>query len=409
MAKYVIPTIFYQSNLDESSAVEIPYIKSLSWANKTNNNGGFNLITPMFGHNDFVPSFGSWIRLSPGDTIMKVEKIEKECDEKGNFWYKLGGRPTQQTDEIVRDAKNLGYYFRYVYDGFNSETYRTFIPGTPKTMINSRDLLKNSLYEDDLGGFTDVVDDTIAEEITWGTIITGTERPTVQNLTRTLRFALYANRPLNTSNTNVMWNETTGTYTTHVLANASGVFPRIVIGDENNINTVWEKISYNGSWIKSDVTDRQFVKGTQIQLGTSSTYNDFSNNIFQGWWSPGEFVNVRTITLMTLNEYLGFMQNLIPPNPSGTRPAVVDRKIVHVAGGHSGYAFTIKAKGDVESRYKVDYDLGDTVSVNDTRLGLVYTGVVSGATETIDSSGYNVDIEIGVLGATVEQRLSKVI
>jgi hypothetical protein len=42
-------------------------------------------------------------------------------------------------------------------------------------------------------------------------------------------------------------------------------------------------------------------------------------------------------------------------------------------------------------------------------LGVIYTGVVSGAVETIDGNGYNLDIEIDTIGANLEQRLNRVI
>ena len=109
MPRYTVPTVFYQSSLDSATAVEIQYIKSLSWANKTNNNSSFELIIPMEG-NPFTPELKGHVRLSPGNTVMHIEKIERQCDRKGNLWYKIGGRPTQASDEIVREAKNEDYY-----------------------------------------------------------------------------------------------------------------------------------------------------------------------------------------------------------------------------------------------------------------------------------------------------------
>jgi len=387
MARYIVPTIFYQSNLDVNSSVEVPYIKSLSWANKTNNNGNFELVTPMFGLNDFLPMLGGFIRLSPGDTVMQIEKIEKQCDRQNNFWYKMGGRPRQQTDEVARIAKNNNEFFRYVYNGLNAEEYRTYKAGTPVATINSRDLLESSTYEDNLGGFTEIVEDTTHEAKVWGTIITGAERPIVNRVNTFLELAEFSFNG---------WVSVRLPYATDVLSTSSGIFPRIVWGNENNLETQWDRIFYSGSWIKSDITTQIFLQGPVQNMGGFT-------------WTPGGFANQRTITLYSQNEYEGFMGNLMPHNPYGSSPAVVNRTVTHVEGGHAGYAFTIKAKGDVETRYNVDYKLGDTVSVNDTRLGLVYTGVVSGATETIDSSGYNVDIEVGVMGATVEQRLNRVI
>ena len=37
MAKYTVPTVYYQSSLATSTAVEVVYIKNMSWANRINN------------------------------------------------------------------------------------------------------------------------------------------------------------------------------------------------------------------------------------------------------------------------------------------------------------------------------------------------------------------------------------
>jgi len=154
MARYTTPAVFYQSSIHAGTAVEVAYWKSLSWANRTNNNGNFELILPADSAlTPFHPVLGGYVRLDPGDTIMEIEKREKICDEKGNFWWKLGGRPTQQEDDIVREAKNNGFFFRYIYNGVNAETYSTFTAGTPVTTVNKGDIIHSSIYEDNLGGF----------------------------------------------------------------------------------------------------------------------------------------------------------------------------------------------------------------------------------------------------------------
>jgi len=410
MAKYTVPTVYFQPTLDARTAVEVTHFKSLSWANKTNNNGSFELITPMFVNSGFTPKLNGYIRLSPGNTIMQVEKLEKQCDRQGNFWYKMNGRPTQQEDEIVREAKNLGYYFRYVYNGSNAESYKTYTPGTPKRMINSRDLLESSTYEDNLGGFTEIIEDTVHEAYTWGTIITGQPRVIVNTVDRILEFR---DRIPNDAMTS--WEvydvragmeiRSTGFYKTHEPFTTDNI-PEIKVGEASGALGKMERINYNGSWVRNDVTNDIWVYGNGFVKWR--TYR--SKTSWTDWtWFGGGVGQQRTITVKTPPEYLAEMNALLTPESSGAKPADIRRTITHVEGGHAGYAFAIKAKGDVESRYKVDYNLGDTVSVNDTRLGLIYTGVVSGATETIDSSGYNVDIEIGVMGATVEQRLNRVI
>jgi GTP-sensing pleiotropic transcriptional regulator CodY len=47
--------------------------------------------------------------------------------------------------------------------------------------------------------------------------------------------------------------------------------------------------------------------------------------------------------------------------------------------------------------------------IDDKNLDLTFTSVVSAVREVIDSSGYSIDLELGILGATVEQRISRVI
>ena len=314
MARYVVPTVYWQSTLNASSAVEIPYIKSLSWANKTNNNGSFELVTPMFGFNTFTPSVGSWIRLSPGDTVMQIEKLEKKCDEQGNFWYKMGGRPTQMDDETVRDAKNLGYYFRHVYNGINAQTYRTFIPGTPRTTINSRDLLQSSTYEDNLGGFTEIEEDTIHEAYSWGTIVTGQPRIVVNSVNRGMSFE--SRIP---DNAMTAWNmydnragmsiESSGFWTTHEPFITSSI-PQISVGSASGANGRMDRITYNGSWMKNDTTNDIWVNGNQ---GYSWRIYRSSSNYTLWTWFGGGWGQQRTITLKTEQEYFAEMNALLVP------------------------------------------------------------------------------------------------
>jgi len=422
MARYVIPTVFYQANLNASSAVEVPYIKSLSWANKMNNNGNFELIIPMNSSlNPFTPRLDGYIRLSPGDTIMHVEKIERICDREGNLWYKIGGRPTQDSDDDMRAAQNEGFFSRYVYNGSNAETNRRNTKSAAVTTINSNDIIQSCTYEDNLGGYTEVeiipveklesVDDTIYEEYHWGTIISGLEKPVIRRALRYHRFVTtalsWASAQPPLIKLTEPWVAYDAYYNTDELILSSGTFPRVVYGNINNTETEWDRINYNGTWVKDDVTHDVFVSVPNLPIHPGVT------------WHEGTFVQSRSLTLYTDNEYNNFMRNLAPNNPSGFMQRHVEKNtittaepqeiVTHVKGGHSGYSFVLKSKGDVQTRYKVDFNLGDTIIINDTRLNVVYTGVVSGATETIDSSGYNVDIEVGTMGATIEQRVNKVI
>ena len=422
MARYTVPKVYYQSGINANTAVEVAYIKSLSWANKTNNGGNFELIIPMDSSlTPFNPSLDGYIRLAPGDTIMQIEKRKRICDEKGNRWYQLGGRATQQTDDIVRDAKNNGYYFRYVYNGSNSEQYSTSTVKAPVTTINSGDILTSNTYEDDLGGFTEVIEDTVHEAYSWGTIITGQPKVIVNTVTKSTVISVTwgpnATQTINMGR-DFMPHPDAGTTATSVVSvqthepfvDVSNV-PQIVVGAASGANGKMDRIEYKGSWFKNDVTtdvtlDGQFYSWT-VHYYDRNAPNGINFHI--GTSQGRAIIPKRTITLKTDQEYLAEMQALLTPQSSGSMPKKINQQITTVTGGHAGYSFTIKSKGEVSKRYKVDFKLGDTISVNDTRLGVVYTGVVSGAVETIDSNGYSVDIEIGTLGATLEQRVNKVI
>ena len=441
MARYTVPKVYYQSGINANTAVEVAYIKSLSWVNKTNNNGNFELIIPMDSSlTPFIPLLDGYIRLAPGDTIMQIEKKEKICDEKGNLWYKLGGRPTLQTDEVVRDAKNNGYYFRYVYNGSNAEQYSTFNVKTPVTTINSSDILNSSAYEDDLGGFTETIEDTVYEAYSWGTIITGQPKVIVNSVQKMVIVPSQMPSNAKTLSGGYLPGGNIPSLTAHPDAGktfediasvqthepfTTGDVPQISVGKASGANGRMDRIEYKGSWFKNDVTNDTLVGGYiryhyDYLTGTSSTVNGTINNAIIGVTTIAlqgiAVTSVRKITSKTEAEYLAEMRafanaqaSLMSQELSGSKPANIKKQVTHVEGGHTGYSCILKSKGEVEKRYKVDFKLGDTISVNDTRLGVVYTGVVSGAVETIDSSGYSVDIEIGTLGATLEQRVQKVI
>jgi hypothetical protein len=111
---------------------------------------------------------------------------------------------------------------------------------------------------------------------------------------------------------------------------------------------------------------------------------------------------VSTVVVKTMAAYLAEMQAF-------AQTVIVNKQKEHVEGGHTGYSCILRSKGEVEKQYNVDFNLGNTITINDTRLNVVYTGVVSGVIETIDSNGYSVNIEMGTLGASLEQRINKVI
>ncbi|MDR0326692.1 MAG: siphovirus ReqiPepy6 Gp37-like family protein [Planctomycetaceae bacterium] len=436
MAEYEVPKVFYQSSINANTAVEVAYLKSLSWANKTNNNGSFELIIPIDKElTPFNPVLGGYIRLSPGDTIMKIEKKKKIFDSWGNYWYNLSGRTKQADDDTVRDAQNNDYFFRYVYNEVNAESYSKFSEGTARTTINKQDILESSTYEDSLGGFVDEDIDTVYEEYSYGTTLVGQPRVRVNEVDSAALVTvvigdtavqLRQKYPSTNPNDPNVWEVTphpnagmhcndTITRKTHTLFTLDTA-PQISAGTESGANGKMNRITYGGSWIKNDVTNDVIVEGPRYQwscwdadyfMSSGNWYGSFRQFSVSG----KAIIKVRTITVKTEQEYLEEMQAFLEtiPNSYGYQPAKINKKTGDVDGGHKGYEFKLKSKGEAEKRYKVDFNLGDTISINDTRLDVVYTGVVSGAIETIDSNGYSVEIEIGTLGATLEQRVQKVI
>jgi len=457
MARYVTPKVFYQSSINANTAVEVMYIKSLSWANRTNNNGNFDMVIPAdTTRTRFTPALGGFVRLDPGDTMMRIRKRERICDEKGNFWWKLGGEPTQQTDDVVRDAKNRGFYFRYVYNGVNAEQYREFRVGTPATTINKGDVLHSSVYEDNLGGFfEEVMIDPghpgfpgipgqpgipgipAVPSSTWGTEVIGAPEPSIgtETVYGTTSVTIGANASTGwdaVNNEPILW-WAAGTQDNFEVSTSSqrisgttGYVPTDSVGNNSGPNGRMDRVTYNGSWIASEVTENVTVQAPWTTMWVVHRANGWTQFSQRG----STRISVRRITLKSRSTYLSEMRNFlnsivnnsgtipgregfapIPPTPNTPpTPAVPPTfRRTFVEGGHAGYNFALKSRGEVEKRYKVDFNLGDTIAVNDTRLNVVYTGVVSGAVETLDSNGYSVEVEIGTLGATLEQRVQKVI
>ncbi|MCL2710913.1 MAG: siphovirus ReqiPepy6 Gp37-like family protein [Planctomycetaceae bacterium] len=456
MARYEFPTVFYQSSIDANTAVEVTHIKSLSWANRTNNNGNFELILPIDSElTPFFPALGGFIRLDPGDTVMQIEKRERICDTKGNRWYKLGGRPRQEDDERVRDAQNNDYFFRYKYLG-TGEQYVEHRVGTPVTTVNKGDLLESSIYEDNLGGFFEEVlidpgqERTMVDpghpgfegqqgipavpSSTWGTTVIGEPKPVIGNETRTGTTSVTIGG--NATSSYGVLSPFAGYQDNYTVTRSSNIFTGtdaaptpVSVGSASGPSGRMDIVTYTGSWIASDTTADVVVwapNDTRWMVHTGpSSFIQFSQ-------TGQTRIPVRTITLKSDSTYRAEMQAFlnslsntsgsipgssemppIPPTPY-VSPTFQDAipptfRTTFVKGGHTGYNFAIKSKGEVEKRYKVDFNLGDTIAVNDTRLDVVYTGVVSGAVETIDGNGYSVDIEIGTLGATLEQRVQGVI
>jgi len=409
MARYETPQVFYQTGINADTAVEVTHIKSLTWANRTNNNGNFELTIPIDSElTPFNPVRGAYIRLSPGDTIMQIEKKEKIFDEWGNYWYKLGGRTKQANDDLTRQAQNEGWFFRYIFDGVGSERYSGMINvGTPVTTINKGDITHSSTYEDDLGGFEEELHPG-AEAFSWSSTVISQPRPNVTTVNASIVVSVSV--PTTTYNpSNGRHEFDGGTFTLNDIVSIS----------THNVFTTDSTIQVTAG-VNSGRNGRSDVKRSSYQWITNDTQTDETvygpTYNWSGWW-PGQnrqtfgssrgfgIIRKRTVSVRSDATMRSLMNGELSP---GSEPAIPP-KIRNVKGGHEGYSFGLKSKGDVEKRYKVDFNLGDTIRINDTRLNVVYTGVVSGAVETIDGNGYSVDIEIGTLGATLEQRIQRVI
>jgi hypothetical protein len=418
MARYTAPKVYYQSSILANTAVEVTHRSTLTWGNRTNNNGNFSMTIPIDpARLRFEPMLGGYIRLDPGDTLMRIEKKEKVCDDKGNFWWKLGGRPRMMDDEITRQAKNEGFFFRHVYNGVNAETYRTFRVGTPVTRIDKEDILHSSTYEDNLGGFEEVIEDTVTEAFSWGTVLVSQPKVIVTPATAAVIGTMtIPGNALSNSGSNAPSHPRAGETITQTLSTSTdSPFTtdqtiQISVGSASGSQGRMDRVTYPGSWFKNDVTRDEVLGGS-----TFVYYIERRDGTFVSWLilsaQPVGIVRKRTVTLKTEVEYRAEMWDYMNslPNPSGHQPKIINRQVTQVDGGHKGYSFAIKSKGEVNKRYNVDFHLGDTISLNDTRLGVIYTGVVSGAVETIDGNGYNLDIEIDTLGANLEQRLNRVI
>jgi len=394
-------------NINPSTRIE--RIKNFAWVNKTNNNSSFSLTLPIDNKLPVTPVLGGFIRVSPGDTIMQIEKREKLCDDSGNHWWLISGRTHQGTDDQVRAAQNNGTYFRYIYNGVNNVTFSSRGKGVIVATIQSRDILNSSFYEDNLGGFTEtVLVEAGREAFSWSSTVVSQPKPqvTTVQISVNVTSSYGSAESVGGGVTMVIQRERQDVLT----ANSHSVF----VTDETISTTSGTNSGSNGrsdikrssyQWITNDVSTDVTVEGPNYQ--TFLYYQQPSLTPVNETRRARAVIRTRTVTMRTDSQMLALMQGeRTPGSVSGIAPV---HRTTYVIGGHEGYKCIIKSKGDVGTRYKVDYNLGDTVTVNDTRLGIIYTAVVSGAVETIDSNGYSVDIELGTLGATVEQRLNRTI
>ena len=406
MARYLVPEIYYQSSMLASSATKIERFKSFTWANKTNNNANFTLRLPIDEYLPVEPIIGGYIRVQPGDTIMQIEKKERICESDGTLWYEISGRPNLVTDDQVREAQNNGKYYFYRYNGVNGVSLETRTKGTSSATISARDVLSSSIYGDNLGGFTEtVLIDAGREAFSWSSTIVSPPKPVVTTVN--LSVLVTSNYAMNDP---VIGGQVVVQRERHDVLSAPS--HSVFISDETISVTSGTKSGSNG---RNDVKQSAYqwlANDTQTDVTVYGPY--YQHFLYWNFTTPNyedrraaAVIRTRNVTLRTDAQMRALMASeTTPGSVSGIAPQY---RTTQVVGGHDGYKCNIKSKGDVGTRYKVDYFLGDTITVNDIRLGVVYSAVVSGATETIDTNGYSVDIELGTVGATVEQRLNRTI
>lgn len=391
MARYSVPQIYYYASLDADPII-VTRVKSFTWNDKSNGQSSFNLTIPIErGVAQVEPALGGYIYLSDRKTIMEIKKFEKECDEDWNLWYSISGSPPQDDDDGVRGAKNNNEFVRY--ELINGNVLRNVYKKSNNVtvVIPSYDILSSKLYSDSLGGFTEVVQ----HGYTWGTEVVSQSK---QSLQTNLKSALVTvERPINVALSETL-TDTVSTMS-HTLIE-TGETITVTQGGATGQGGYMQRVTCPRNWVVSDTTTAVTLNGPRYDFGFQYKDEDDVLTIVSGYKQGSAIIDRRDIVLLTDAQMRSVMSAYLE---SGSVPEITR----YVDGGHSGYECNIKCKGDVQTRYNVDYVVGDTISVDDDRLEVVYTGVVSGVTETIGSSGYEVDIEIDTLGATIEQRVNK--
>jgi hypothetical protein len=410
MPQYQVPKLY-------ANGQEILFIKSLTWKECCNEIGSFELTAPIEGNPD-VWSTNVIFTMSNSTTRMWSEVVSKSCDTKGNIWIKIKGRDRKAQDTwrackidgvinllsgsieckyddkmydlYFRIAKNTNRFFNYAWNG-SQDILISKTVGAATAIIDKEDITESELYADNLGGYTDFCrvkgkpKPTINKVIKSGTVTHSGSLPSYQRSGANLYFFTESGASYNF--------EYVYSWIDNELSETDNE-PLIFAGGGTRDGSLQE-VSADIPWVTSDVTHEYLNYKLFDYHTTARLNNESSGNIVNVsvWWNVPYRYNARTITLKSDAAYQAEMQALL--------------KYATVIGGANSYSCTLKSKGNVNKRYKVDYNLGDTITINDTRLDVLYTAVVSGATETIDSSGYSVAIELGTVGATLQQRLAR--
>lgn len=457
MARYIVPKVYYQQTLDSSTAIEIEKYRSLSWESRCNNDSAFSMDISIDSIS-FEPKLNSYIRVQDRAEIMQIEKREKKYDN-GSIHWVISGRPKQLDDEIVVDAQNENYFARYEYDTLtNIETEKVYhLANSHSVVIGSADFTESTYYEDNVGGYYDLE----KEGYTWGSAVYSQPQPIINKngvelIARSFTVwsnLLYITPGMYTSGGGwkdgvyVNFSTYTGYYPPTLSTRYSTWNPDYIYYDnpnsadpviQNAYNYMMSKQTYNWDlrpnqqtavYMVSPSTDviNEYTAAIVEYIGQASGDGGYVEVIQseQSWIkeiTEGSPVAVSTIvqesgptgttrrttidqsfikkTIHTYSQY-EMAALLKAMGRQGTEEAVYK----FIAAGHEGFTFNLKTIGEVNTRYNVDYKIGDTVTFNDLRLGIRYTNVVSGAVETVDSSGYNIALELGTNSPTLKRRI----
>jgi len=438
MSRYTIPKIYYQTSIEAHNRHLVSYFRSMVWENKMNNLGKFELIVPK-DFTPFTPVTGAIVYLEYEeeffDTYMVVDRVEEQRDKNNNRWYSIGGKPLQFDDESMRDAQNGGFFLRNKWNG-QRDVVEQRVAIEPAAVIVESDIISSRVYEDTQGGLDEIITDH-----RWGTTVTSQPKPKVYqmavvwvDLPFTVPFPVNTGDPREWTHPAPNAGQTDYTRTMYMddafLPSNSDPSQiqyynplEFTVGAEFGENGYMNQLVLDSNWIVSDQHEIIVV---------SSAYVWYENYINQPgrkmcWEVVSKPYLARRIKLKTESQMLAEMQAFldsqypdgkfvgsiteVPNRPNGYYMGTVySEKIEVVKGGHKGYALEIKSFGEVASpRYNIDFFLGDTLRIEDEVLGVNYEGVLSGVIETLGENGYNIEFELGTLGATINQRLRGVI
>jgi len=435
----IIPRLFYKGNLADNVELEMSHFRTLTWANRCNGNGSFELVVPL-NLADFIPELGGVFYtkyLFKGDTPsipdtdywdtpMFVERIVRTRTKTGQVLLTVTGSPRAIPEKDLEDAQNNNAFYVWRYDMENNR-WRGTTGGVERPLrfdvnsggqvhsFDSDDIDESAIAQDNLGGHAGA-----AIKYTWGTTMTGMPRRYIvlwypATVVKTVSLPSRSNASnfwtfsFSDDNNNF---ETDNNYIGAVdsyafrmiyqrdpfVSDATMESPKITEGSASGEEGYMNQISYTGSWVKLDEVQNlvlNYIAEIDERDGTTQ-------QIIRTVRIPcTATVSTRVIILKTLAEYLAEMRSEMPTPASGT--VYEDPDAVFVKGGHKDYTFTLKTWGNRRtewnepSPYPLFMNLGELVQINDTLLQTEVIDVLSGVVETIDDNGYNIELELGTI------------